>query len=218
MENTNPTEKTWRIHFPTGVRFQDGYHEGYPEWVRKAIKDPKEYNYTSVIIWDNSTQKVATLSASEALNLLEKLRTTDGWKESGVSINERVQYFEISTRRRKKTKTNIAGEKPDIPFEKNEWRDIELLHLPSEAGIVLIEALKKNKTDLLVRAKKDNQFMIEKLQGIYKLLFDSGRVNEEKKIDFPSRKFSWTPLSKPHKWLCIYKGDRGVIYPTTDCQ
>jgi hypothetical protein len=92
------SENAWGIRlnrYPNSIRLSKGQlPDGCPIWLQPhQIGD---WQKQGLIIWNDIEQRIAVLSETEALSLLNELVSQEDWKSEGVKITRRVQQFENS--------------------------------------------------------------------------------------------------------------------------
>ena len=219
MENSQDVDqKSWGVLLLSGSYFysrKDFNLKEYPEWVGRCVKSYARHS--GAVIWDNGVQKADVFSAGECLTLLNRLTSTTDWKDSGIPLTKRVYRIYLPDQRKKikrgKSSEAEVEEEPKEEKQPAEPIDEEVLHLPTEAGEDLISLFETNKAQLIKDAEMEEKMREDAIRRVYDLLFDYMRKEEERKIDFPNRKFPWAEVNnKPHKWLCNLKRDRAVVY------
>jgi len=111
MENDDQSEeKGWGVRFNHNTLYhwrKSDIPEGCPPWAKSTYID--HWDHKGIVVWNNATQKMELLSGSEALALLNKLRTTSQWKTEGISIIRRVYQIYLDNPVDSTHKCNFEG-------------------------------------------------------------------------------------------------------------
>ena len=84
-EERNASQVSWGARINTRERHDA---KDCPDWTNPA--DRKRWAQTGLIIWQNQTQRIIGLSATDAIQILDNLRTDDSWKEQGIIVGQPV--------------------------------------------------------------------------------------------------------------------------------
>jgi hypothetical protein len=179
---------------------------GCPDWLTpNQINTWQEHG---LVIWNNIDKKIVVLNGGKSLALLQQLESNDNWKIEGVSVTELVYQFEFqipSRGRRKK------GEpEPKTEATKSEYVNIEILHLPPEAGSEIIDLLNMNKNIISNMAKQEKERFDEAMKQFFEWMLESSRKEETSNFNFSARTFQWIPKGK-FRWVCEHQTTDGHV-------
>lgn len=82
-ESTERDEPGWGARVNTRWR---GEARDYPQWARGL--DQRKWGEKGLLLWDHGAQTVTHLSAAQAVDLREFLRTEEAWKREGIVLGE----------------------------------------------------------------------------------------------------------------------------------
>lgn len=203
-------EISWGIRFnefPAYQRFtKDQGPIGCPEWLDKH--QINMWQEQGLILWNNIVKKIVVLNGGKSLELLKQLESNDVWKREGVSIKELGYQFEIpipKRGRRKKAELAIKTEET-----KSEPVYIEILHLPSEAGVEIIELLKKNNLIISNMADQEKERFEDAMRQLWEHLLEFPRKEETINFNFSDRAFQWLPIDT-FCWISMYQDVEGRV-------
>jgi hypothetical protein len=83
MQNQDERHESWGVKINT--RWQRKA-EDCPVWAHPAQRE--KWTKSGVIIWDHETQQITKLKATQALWVLDQLRTRTDWKQHGMIVGE----------------------------------------------------------------------------------------------------------------------------------
>jgi len=66
---------------------------GCPDWANQLQRE--KWEERTLVLWDHESHQITGLSATQALHVLNHLRTNDDWKQQGVVIGEPVTRLSI---------------------------------------------------------------------------------------------------------------------------
>lgn len=194
-------ESTWGMCFnqsPKYRRYSKSEKElNCPDW----FEEPqfRVWQEEGLIVWNNIDRKIEALNGSYTLRLLSQLESQDNWKTDGISITKQVTEisYEIPPRGRRKKNE----QKP--PTESNHSKTYykEMVRLPPEAGLELIELINANKIIITKMAEKEKKQFNDAMHQLIEWTLDISRKEEVAKFDFSSRQFQWLS-NTPNRWIC----------------
>jgi hypothetical protein len=76
-------ESLWGAKVNTGWQRNTG---DCPVWARPVQRE--KWGEQGVVIWDHGIQQITRLTATQALWILDQLRTRTDWKQHGVIVGE----------------------------------------------------------------------------------------------------------------------------------
>ncbi len=110
----------WGAHIYTGHSVEPGEikirPEACPEWV--VQHDWQCWFRRGVAVWDHTTQRIGTLLANEALDLLKALEANNDWEVQGIALIERHEnWVSLNETPRPKRSRKKKGAAPEPPPE-----------------------------------------------------------------------------------------------------
>ncbi len=178
----------------------------YPGWLTSnQINTWQEQGF---VLWNNSDKKIVALNGRKSLELLRRLESDNTWKTEGVSVTELVcQFeFEIPTRGRRKK----GEQEAKAQTTKYENVNIEIIHLPPEAGPKIIDLLSMNKNIISSMAKQEKERFDDAMKQLFEWVLESHRKEETSNFNFSARTFQWMPNGK-FRWACEYQTKDGHV-------
>lgn len=201
----------------------DGLPGGCPAWSKPY--DVMNWNRRGLVVWDNESQRLEVVSASDAVKLLEYLFSTDTWRAEGIVITHHVSYPKPSASppphtqpekrtRRREPAVAEPSEPPQAPApEKREWItvDEERIRLRFQATLDFFALLQANEALLRKMADEDERRKQEALNRVYALLLRSSRVRDAQELDPSTRPLPWTYDAETVTWTCEQLPNRGTV-------
>jgi len=154
-EEHSESQVSWGARFNARVRHDAS---DCPAWARPVDRDRGIQQ--GLVVWQQETQHIIRLSATQALALLDNLRSDDAWTEQRMVIGEPI------------TRIPLGG--PEQEPEEVLWNPIRLS--PSQTKAVL-ELLVRNEATLRKMSKEEEELRAETLGKVYRMLL---RLAEEK--------------------------------------
>jgi hypothetical protein len=186
-------EKTWNLRLnehPDYRHFkEDDRIPECPDWLNSyQVNTWKEQG---LIIWDNAEKKIDRLSGFEAVELLRELSESDNWKTEGISIGHMVYEFEIKLPPRGRRKEIKQTAKVETRPSEAEIVFRETLHLPPEAGPVIINLLQTNCQVISKMAEQEKNESDERLRLVGNILLEAFHKREQNEFSAMERAFKW---------------------------
>jgi hypothetical protein len=204
------TTKTWGIRFnarPEFQRLQKGeLPQGCPNWF--TSRHIGIWQEQGLIVWSDSGEKIEKLNGHDAMRLLDQLSSQVDWKSEGVSIAQLVTEFSLERSSRGRRHKN--EQEPIDNKEKNRTYYKEMIHLPPDAGLELLDLLQANKERITKMVDEEKERFDEARSQVWELMLEFNRKEEQKKIDFQSRPFGWHSL-EPNRWSCQHQSAEGRV-------
>ena len=203
-------ENSWGMHFNNNSIYRHFEKTQRPpecpDWlIPNQINTWQEQGF---VLWNNVDKKIVPLNGGKSLELLRQLESDDAWKMEGVSVTELVcQFeFEIPTRGRRKK----GEQEAKTQATKYENVNIEILHLPPEAGLKIIDLLNTNKNMISNMAKQEKERFDDALKQFFEWALESSRKEETNNFNFSARTFQWIPNGK-FRWACEHQTTDGHV-------
>lgn len=215
--------ETWGAHIYTGHSAEPGEikapPEGCPEWV--ANSDWRCWFRRGLTVWDLAAQRIGSLLANEALELLKSLEMSDDWKINGIPIVERHKNeFSLGEEvhpKRSRKKKNVGPESPpEEPQPAPKFYEQERVRLYGDSAAEFSSYLHDNETLLQQMADQEaalQQKADEYLFPIQMMLIHDVELN---KFDWTTRACPWECQKHPTKLVCNMPPDRGTITLSED--
>lgn len=187
---------------------------GCPEWAKPT---DEAWHRRGVVVWNNTTQKMKALYASEALEILENLRTTDDWKVKGITFIQRAIYIKSSEEPKRKHPGKKREEPESAPQGSEPIRETvekEAAHLEPDAAMEFFEWLQAQEATLRRMAEEDKEQNSKILYEIYSLLLLGRHEIEGKEIDISARPLPWVREAERLEWVCNLPPDQGTVQLT----
>lgn len=205
-------EKTWGMRLNEDRDYQQ--FKDYdripecPDWL--DYYQVNIWKQQGLIIWDNAEKKIDRLSGFEAVELLSELSESDNWKIEGISNGHMVCEFEIKLppRGRRKKLEQAAKEETKPSEAVIVFR--ETLHLPPEAGPVLINLLQTNCQIISKMAEQEKKESDERLRLVGNILLESFHKHEQNEFSAMERAFKWQRTASS-RWSCQSQSVEGRI-------
>jgi hypothetical protein len=194
-----------------GVRLGPGGHwrgaptdknrpEGCPTWAW-----PQEWHRwekKGLLVWDDVSQRMAAISVSQALALLETLHTDSSWRVEGIPV---VEYSAIgglpttppqeSRRKTRKHKSEpgkaLTGQPADQAVSNAEMLEQERVRLTGQAAEEFYAFLEAHEADLRNLAEKAEQRRQELLGRVWAMITRQYWAREIDKLDLEGRALRW---------------------------
>lgn len=172
-----------------GVKINAGagaYHaKDFPAWANHRQRD--DWRSPGVVIWSEEHQQVTRMSAGHAIQLLEQLRSTDDWRESGITVGEPVVRLKLPGTSR----SGKGQPAQEPPASKPEHVLINTIALTGPQSQHLFTELRAFEGDLQRLAKADDQARSDALAQAYEYLGGLVRAKEIEKADLAARPVPW---------------------------
>ena len=182
-----------------------------PGWLGRAGQTAWQEH--GVVVWNEGSQKIKTLSASEALDLLGRLRERGFWRTNGIAITQRVHR-----RKSPETKgTDRSGvEKKGEPVseeQKEQWEVVDevLFRLDPRVGEEFFAFLQEHEALLKQKAEEEKKAATATLKEVYNLLLGETRKNEMEKLDLTTRPLKWTHEPESNVFVCNSAPNRATV-------
>lgn len=194
-------ESTWGMCFnpsPKYRRYSKSEKElNCPDWFEEP--QVRIWQEEGLIVWNNIDKKIEALNGSYILRLLSQLESQDNWKTEGVSVTKQVTEisYEIPSRGRRKKNE----QKPPTESNNSKTYYKEMVRLPPEAGLELIEFINANKIIITNMAEREKKQFNDAMHHMIGLALDFSRKEEVAKFDFSNRQFQWLS-NTPNRWTC----------------
>ncbi len=215
--------ETWGTHIYTGHSAEPGEikapPEGCPEWV--ANSDWRCWFRRGLTVWDHVAQRIGSLLANEALELLKNLEMSDDWKINGIPIVERHKNEfslgeEVRPKRSRKKKKTESEPPPEEPQPKPKFYEQERVRLIGPAAQEFYEYLRANEAQLKHMADEEDVLQQKADEYFFKIQIEFFHDIEISKFDGIDRKFPWTRQEYPLTFVCDLPPDRGTITLSED--
>ena len=126
QKQNEQSEASWGMRINAG---RWGNPTDWPAWANP--RQQEKWAEHGLVLWDQQAQQIIRLSAAAALQLLNHLRTTDDWRENGLTIGEPT--------------TKLFPNQPDREPEPSFLNSISLL--PDQLEEILVR-LERRESDL----------------------------------------------------------------------
>jgi hypothetical protein len=149
---------------PWGVKVNTGWQrkvEDCPAWAHPAQRE--KWTKSGVIIWDHETQQITKLKATQALWVLDQLRTRTDWKQHGMIVGEPA--------------TQISLDNPDEEPKNVLFDQIHLNATQSQELLDILEDNEETLQDMSVAEEKERK---KRLAAAYDIILQWGRRKDEK--------------------------------------
>lgn len=186
--------------------------EGCPSWAKRF--EVETWDKHGVIVWDETTQRIEHLFASQALRLLDKLRTADDWTRHGIPITKTVIHIPSSEepRRKRSRKKEPQPESSPAPVgAKSGIVEDELFRLTPTASAEFLEFLVDNEPTLQELAQDEKRHYDETIDKVYALLFKGAHQSELEKLDLATRPLPWRCDREELTLVCDAPPNRGTV-------
>ena len=154
----------WGARFNARVRHDAS---DCPAWAKPLDRD--RWVQQGLVVWQQKTQHMVSLSATQALALLDSLRTDDAWTEKGIVIGE--------------PSTRIPLEGPKQEPEEALWNPIRLS--PSQTSAIF-GLLVRNEETLRKMSKKEEELRGRTLGKVYRLLLRLAKEKDRSRTEVKS--------------------------------
>jgi hypothetical protein len=204
------SESTWGVKFNQSTNYErlskDQKPQECPDWLTRYQFGA--WQGEGLIVWNNDEKRIARFNGGETFGLLKDLQTKEDWKNDGVSITCHVIKFESELPwrgRRKKIEPEPARK------ESKTENDIEeIVHIPPDAGLRLIELIQAKEKIISEMAKQEK---VRFHKAIMDLLVHAEEWHHEKEqmdFDFSTCTFKWE-LQRKNRWVCQNQQAQGHV-------
>ena len=155
-----PSRPTW------GARVNAGWPRGakdHPPWARPV--DREKWQEPGVIVWNDDTQTITHISATQALRILDFLRTEKAWQEEGITIGEPATRLCL-----------------DDPHSKPQDVLINQITLDPSWVQQLLDLLAKNEAQPKQMSEAEEKEIDRRLWQAYSFLLDLAKRAEDKAV------------------------------------
>jgi hypothetical protein len=121
----------------------------------------ESWNKSGLIVWEAKSKKVARPSATEALSVLEHLRTDNAWTEHGVVVGEPTTRI-------------VLGE----PERKPEPSLLNPINVSPRQTKLLLQLLEKYEPRLVQMSEEEEEERGRRLWNAYRILLDLAERKE----------------------------------------
>lgn len=219
----SPSGPAWGAHIYTGSsqhEFEiktrpDGCPEWadshtWPHWLRRGL-----------VVWDHSQQRMGSLLAGEAVELLGKLQANADWKTDGIAIIERhTNWLTLDKPASRKRARKKKGIDPDPPVTESKpeskFYEEERLRLTGRAAEEFVAYLQANETQLKKMADEEEQLHQKLAWRVFTVLAELNNRHEFNGFDGTGRKFPWVKQEFPPALVCEVPPDRATIKLSDD--
>lgn len=159
MYDPNEHHKSW------GAKVNIGWQrkiENCPTWAHPAQRE--KWTESGVIIWDHETQQITKLKATQALWVLDQLRTRTDWKQHGMIIGEPATQISL-----------------DNPEEEPKHVLTDQIRLNATQSQELLDILKGNEETLQDMSAAEEEERKRRLAAAYDLILQWGDREDEEK-------------------------------------
>ncbi len=203
-----------------GAKLNEGVYTAasdYPAWATRWDQDC--WRERGVVIWDEATQRLERLWASQVLKLLEAARADDSWRTIGIPITREGTWLPLPKkpprkRARKKHEQTVSSareEQTQAPRTEPKTVVEERFRLTASASVELVGFLSVHELKLKEIAEEDQREASRVLGEIYDNLARLGRGMELTELDLASRLLSWRLESDAQELICEAPPNRGTV-------
>jgi hypothetical protein len=167
------------------------------------------------VVWNHTSQRLERLSLKQALQLLEKLRSTEAWRTQGVPFTRTITQYRLATPPRKSRKhaESRVDENPEnrpAP-EVQETHEEERMRLPPEAGAKLFDFLQGHESQLKAMAEEDEKQAQQVMYEVWTALVRAQHTRELRDIGLTLRPLPWVRDPSQPKAVCDLPPDRATV-------
>ena len=183
-----------------------------PAWAKGWDRD--DWSDRGVVVWDEGTQRLQRLWASEALKLLGALRADEAWKTAGIPIMRQSTWLPLDEKPRGKHTRKKRGETQPLPeTPKREPKIVveERFRLTPCASVELYEFLSAHELTLKDIAEEDERETARKLANVYEMLLKAGREAKLRDFDLSARPLPWRRDAEELQLVCELPPNRGTV-------
>jgi hypothetical protein len=95
VEKAN-SEINWGVHFNQRLRWAAA---DPPTWASKA--EHEKWGKPGLVLWDQETETITHMTATQALHLLDRLQENDDWKRAEITLGEPATRLSLDEPERK---------------------------------------------------------------------------------------------------------------------
>jgi hypothetical protein len=152
-------ESSWGAKVNTGWQRKAG---NCPTWAHRAQRE--KWTEPGVIIWDHEAHQITRLKATQALWVLDQLRTRTDWKQHGMIVGEPATQISL-----------------DNPEEEPKHVLIDQIRLNATQSQELLDVLEGNEETLQDMSVAEEEERKKRLAAAYDLILQWGRRKDEEK-------------------------------------
>jgi hypothetical protein len=152
-EDSNACQVSWGAQINTRSRHKA---TDYPDWTSPRQRD--KWVKRGLIVWENEAQRVVRLTATQALHVLDQLRSDDTLKEQVIVVGEPM--------------TRLAIGEPEREPEEILSDPIQLSPRQTKA---LLKLLERNEAKLQAMSEEEENTGSRALAKAYRLILNYGR-------------------------------------------
>jgi hypothetical protein len=123
----------------------------------------EKWEEQGVVIWDHEAQEITRLTATQALRILDQLRTRTDWKQQGVIVGEPATRISLDN----------PGEKPQKVL-------VNQIRLDATQVQGLLDLLQNNEEILQQMSEAEEKESRRRLSAVYDILLKCARRRDEK--------------------------------------
>ncbi len=208
---------TWGAHICSG-QSQSAYKikrrpESCPTWVKS--NDWQCWFRRGLTVWDHGAQRIGTLLAGQAIEILRSLEAGDAWKTEGIALVEQRTYWPASVGAPRGKRLHEKNTEPKFPVEqpigKSTIHEQEFMRLTGSAAEEFLAYLRDNEAPLRRMAEEEEALQQKISQDLFKLVVKAHRDHELKGFNGAGRKFPWVRQEYSSALICDVPPDRGTI-------
>ena len=158
-ESENQSAPLW------GARVNTKWRRGakdWPPWANRAQRE--RWPEQGLLLWDDHTEQITRLTATQALGLLDHLRTTDDWEQHGLEVGEPATMLFLDDPERR-SEPSLINEIVLSPGQLQEVREL----------------LERYESELQQLSEEEEQERRRTLGKVYRFLLDL--ASQKKKQD-----------------------------------
>lgn len=184
--------------------------ETTPSWLGNAER--KAWMESAVVVWDEGTRKFETLTARQALDLLENLRERGYWRTEGIPITSRFyQLKDLPV-----PEGGASRVQAEVPFQLGN-RDYEavdevLFRLHPDLGEEVFAFLQENESLLKQLAEAQRKEALQTFKLMFTQLLEPIYEQQETAIDLATRPCNWVRQPHSRNYVCDHGLNRATIH------
>ena len=159
MQDQDERRESW------GVKINTSWQRGmgdWPAWARPVQRE--KWGEQGIVIWNHETQQITKLRATQALWVLDQLRTRTDWKQHGMIVGEPATQISL-----------------DNPEEEPKHVLIDQIRLNATQSQELLDILEGNEETLQDMSVAEEEERKKRLAAAYDLILQWGRRKDKEK-------------------------------------